>query len=109
AMLKSILLDLQIGDSWIWTAFGSIGLLIIMGVPIFAKDRHMPKVALMLVLLLTFWLGYGSHVASLDAITGLIVHTGHFTTVALWLGVLFVTSWFAKDDLNWKPFLKWFS
>lgn len=109
AMLKSILLDLQIGEAWIWTAFGAVGLAIIVGVPMFAKDRHMPKVALMLVLLLTFWLGYGSHVASLDAVTGLIVHTGHFTSVALWLGVLFVISWFSSNESNWTVFLKWFS
>lgn len=109
AMMKSILLDLQIGKAWLWTALGAAGLAIIVGVPVFAKDRHMPKVALMLTLLLTFWLGYGSHVASLDAINGLIVHAGHFTAVAIWLGILFIVSWFAKDDLNWHAFLRWFS
>lgn len=109
AMMKSILLDLQIGEAWLWTTLGAAGLAIIIGVPAFAKDRNMPKVALMLTLLLTFWLGYGSHVASLDAINGLIVHTGHFTAVAVWLGILFVVSWFAKDDSNWTAFLRWFS
>jgi len=69
----------------------------------------MPKIALMLTLLLTFWLGYGSHVASLDAFKGLIVHTGHFVAVAVWLGILFVVSWFATDDNHWASFLKWFS
>jgi len=108
-MMKSILLDLQIGEAWLWTTLGAAGLAIIVGVPVFARDRHMPKVALMLTLLLTFWLGYGSHVASLDAINGLIIHTGHFTAVAVWLGILFIVSWFAKDDSNWAAFLRWFS
>jgi len=108
-MMKSILLDLQIGEAWLWTTLGAVGLAIIVGIPVFARDRHMPKVALMLTLLLTFWLGYGSHVASLDAINGLIIHSGHFTAVAVWLGILFVVSWFAKDDSNWAAFLKWFS
>ncbi|MFC6331533.1 copper resistance D family protein [Paenibacillus septentrionalis] len=109
AMMKSILLDLSIGEAWIWTTLGALGLAAILGVPVFARDRHMPKVALILVLLLTFWLGYGSHVATLDAMNGLIVHTGHFTAVAIWLGILFVVSWFAQDDANWSAFLKWFS
>lgn len=109
AMIKSILLDLQIGEAWIWTTFGAAGLAIVTGIPLFARDRHMPKVALMLILLLAFWLGYGSHVASLDAVRGLIVHTSHFTAVAIWLGILFVVSWFAHDDLNWQAFLRWFS
>jgi len=109
AMMKSILLDLPIGEAWIWTTFGAFGLAIIMGVPVFAKDRHMPKVAFLLILLLAFWLGYGSHIATLDAIKGLIVHTGHFMSVSLWLGILFVVSWFSQDELNWQPFLKWFS
>lgn len=109
AMMKSILLDLQIGEAWLWTAVGAAGLAMIVGIPVFAKDRHMPKIALMLTLLLTFWLGYGSHVASLDAFKGLIVHTGHFVAVAVWLGILFVVSWFATDDNHWASFLKWFS
>lgn len=109
SMMKSILLDLQIGQAWIWTAIGSAGLLIINTVPVFKQDRHMPKVSFLLTLLLTVWFGYASHAASLSTIKGLAVHAGHFLAVILWLGILFIVAWFSKPPQHWHAFLNWFS
>jgi putative copper resistance protein D len=33
----------------------------------------------------------------------------HFLAVSVWIGILFVVSWFSSDEANWKPFLRWFS
>lgn len=108
-MVKSILLDLPIGEAWLWTLLGSAGLSVMVGVKAFARDRHMPKVAFVLCLLLTFWLGYSSHSASINSFSGLVVHTTHFIFVSLWIGILFIVGWFATDYRNWDKFLKWFS
>lgn len=108
-MVRSILLDLPIGEAWLWTLLGSAGLAVMVGVPVFTRDKHMPKVAFILTLLLTFWLGYASHAASITSYRGLVVHTSHFTAVSLWLGVLFIVSWFATDYSKWDRFLRWFS
>src|SRR5690606_12874544 len=108
-MVKSIVSDLQLGQAWLWTLIGSIGLLCIHTIPVFKQDRHMPKVSFLLLLLLTIWFGYASHAASLSTLKGLLVHSAHFIGVILWLGVLFVIAWFAKAPYNLKPFLNWFS
>lgn len=108
-MIRSILLDLPVGEAWLWTLLGSIGLAIMVGIPAFAKDRHMPKVGLLLTLLLSVWFGFASHASSLSSFRGLVVHTGHFTSVTIWLGILFIVSWFATDYSQWAKFLKWFS
>ena len=108
-MIKSVILDLQIGQAWTWTVLGCSGLLIINTVPVFKQDRHMPKVSFLLTLLLTIWFGYASHAASLSTIKGLVVHAGHFLAVILWLGVLFIVAWFSKPPQHWHAFLNWFS
>ncbi|MFD0588249.1 copper resistance D family protein [Paenibacillus sp. GCM10027627] len=108
-MLKSVLLDVNSGKAWIWTAIGSIGLAVLLGLKAFRNDKHMPKVALFITLLLIVWLGYASHASSLSSIKGLVIHTTHFLGFSIWIGILFVVGWFSKDSSNWPAFLKWFS
>lgn len=108
-MLKSILLDVNAGKAWIWTALGSIGLAVLLGVKAFRNDKHMPKVALFVTVLLIVWLGYASHASSLSSIKGLVVHSTHFLAFSIWIGILFVAGWFSRSDGNWPAFLRWFS
>lgn len=109
AMLKSILLDVKAGKAWLWTALGAAGLAVLLSAKSFRNDRHMPKVALFVTMLLIVWLGYASHASSLSALKGLVVHTTHFFAFSLWIGILFVTAWFSRNENNWPAFLKWFS
>ncbi|NIK74904.1 putative copper resistance protein D [Paenibacillus castaneae] len=109
AVLKSILLDINSGKAWLWTAIGSAGLAFLLGLKSFRNDKHMPKVALFVTLLLIVWLGYASHASALYGLKGLITHAAHFLAVSVWIGILFVISWFSKDQANWPAFLKWFS
>ena len=37
------------------------------------------------------------------------INTAHFTAVSVWVGILFVVSWFSKNHSNWLNFLKWFT
>lgn len=109
SILKSILLDINTGKAWLWTAIGSIGLAFLLGLKAFRGDKHMPKVALFVTLLLIVWLGYAGHASSLNGFRGLITHASHFLAVSVWIGILFVVSWFSKDSANWHAFLRWFS
>ncbi|MBH5317095.1 CopD family protein [Paenibacillus sp. GSMTC-2017] len=108
-MMKSLLLEVNSGKAWIWTTVGSIGLAVLLGLKSFRNDKHTPKVALFVTLLLIVWLGYASHASALSSFKGIVVHTLHFLGFSVWIGILFVVSWFAKDENNWTPFLKWFS
>lgn len=108
-MLKSILLDVNSGKAWIWTLVGSSGLVVLLGLKSFRNDKHMPKVALFVTFLLIVWLGYASHASALSSLKGLVVHTAHFLAFSVWIGILFVVSWFSKDERNWPAFLNWFS
>ncbi|MEK3882730.1 CopD family protein [Paenibacillus sp. PL2-23] len=108
-MLRSILLDVNAGKAWIWTALGSAGLLVLLGVRAFRSDKHMPKVALFVTMLLVIWLGYASHASSLSSIKGLVVHSAHFLAFTVWIGILFAAGWFGRSGDNWPAFLRWFS
>ncbi len=109
AVLKSILLDINTGKAWIWTAIGSAGLAFLLGLKAFQDDKHMPKIALFITFLLIVWLGYASHASALYSFKGLVTHALHFLAVSVWIGILFVIGWFSKDEANWQPFLRWFS
>jgi len=109
SILKSILLDINTGKAWLWTTIGSAGLAFLLGLKAFRGDKHMPKVALFVTFLLIVWFGYAGHASSLYGFRGLITHASHFLAVSVWIGILFVVSWFSKDNANWKAFLRWFS
>lgn len=109
SILKSILLDINTGKAWLWTAIGACGLAMLLGLKSFRDDKHMPKVALFVTILLIIWLGYAGHASSLYGFRGLLTHTAHFLGVSVWIGVLFIVSWFSKDHANWPAFLRWFS
>ncbi|WP_051251178.1 copper resistance D family protein [Paenibacillus harenae] len=109
SILKSILLDINTGKAWVWTVIGSTGLAFLLGLQSFRNDRHMPKVALFVTFLLIVWLGYAGHASSLYGLRGLVTHASHFLAVSVWIGILFIASWFSKDQANWRSFLRWFS
>ena len=109
SILKSIILDINTGKAWLWTTLGSIGLALLLGLKSFQNDKHMPKVALFVTFLLIVWLGYAGHASSLYGFRGLVTHTAHFLAFSVWIGILFVVSWFSKDNANWSAFLRWFS
>ncbi len=109
AMAKEIILTFQIGKAWLWSTIGSAGLIVILQIKALRHDKNMPYVALFIVLLLAIWVGYASHSASLYPLIGMFAHSLHFIAVSVWIGVLFVISWFTSDQKNWYAFLHWFS
>ncbi|MEF2248276.1 copper resistance D family protein [Paenibacillus sp. IITD108] len=108
-MAKVIILEFNLGKAWLWTAVGCCGLFLILQLKAFRNDKHMPYIALFITFLLFVWVGFGSHASSLYTFKGLVVHSLHFMSVSVWIGILFVISWFSRDQNNWESFLRWFS
>lgn len=108
-ILRQVLSDIDAGKAWLWTLIGSLGLAALLALKSFRDDKHMPKVGLFITFLLIVWLGYASHSASLYGMKGVIVHSAHFLAVAVWIGILFVASWFSRNGENWPAFVRWFS
>ncbi|MFF2094050.1 copper resistance D family protein [Paenibacillus sp. NPDC058174] len=108
-MIKSILIDIKAGKAWIWTLVASLGLTVLLALPSFRNDKHMPKVGLFITLLLAVWLGYASHASTLYGTKGLIVHSAHFIAVTVWIGILLIAGWFSRNEQHWESFLGWFS
>ncbi|MFC4776517.1 copper resistance D family protein [Paenibacillus sp. GCM10023252] len=109
SMLQDMLRDIDAGKAWLWTLIASSSLAVLLGLKSFREDKHMPKVALFILLLLIVWLGYASHAASLYSWKGILAHSAHFLAVTVWVGVMLVASWFSTSDDNWLAFVRLFS
>ncbi|HWK21856.1 MAG TPA: CopD family protein [Ureibacillus sp.] len=107
--LQSVLLTFEVGKAWLFTFIISI----ILMVYIFLFDFQEKKVYCFMGLALTFILilalGWSSHASSYTILWGFLSDTVHFLAVTVWVGILFVISWFSKNHLHWANFLKWFT
>ncbi|QGQ96609.1 copper resistance protein CopD [Paenibacillus psychroresistens] len=106
---KSVLFTFEEGKAFLWTLALSIILLIILTVYDIRNQPTLLVLSLLLTLLMVLALGWSSHVASKYGEVGFLAHTVHFLAVSVWMGLLFVTGWFAKDHRNWLAFLKWYT
>ncbi|WP_053362388.1 CopD family protein [Bacillus sp. FJAT-27251] len=101
--LYSVLTDFQVGNAWLVISWACLFMMI----TILLNGSKYLKAFWLTIMILA--VGYSSHVASLTLWSGWLAHSLHFLSVVLWAGVLLHVSWFAKDEVNWKPFVNWFS
>lgn len=92
-----------VGLSWIVTLAFSIMLLLVI-----AKGNF-PRYSILLVVFIIASLAWSSHTASIQFTTGIINDFIHTLAMSVWVGTLFVVSFFSKNDKNWLAFLKWFT
>jgi len=98
-----VLTQFNVGKGWIITAIVSV----MLWVTLFLKgSKHLQAFWL---LLLIGSVGYASHVASLSFWSGFFLHTVHFLSVCVWVGILLQVAWFSKEAKNWAKFLRWFN
>lgn len=106
--LKSVLLTIAVGKSWIYLLIFSI----IIGLFIFFFDHKTDElysvIGILLVLMLIMGIGWSTHSHSTHGLKGFVTHVIHFTSVVIWVGILLVVTWFSKNIANWGNFLKWF-
>jgi putative copper resistance protein D len=108
-IFTDVLFDTNFGKGWIYTLILAVALLLIVSVKQFQNDKATPYVGITILFALVIAFGWSSHTSSLYGWKGIVVHTIHFLAVIVWLGILFVVAWFAKDRQNWSSFLRWFS
>jgi putative copper resistance protein D len=106
-VLKSVLFTFEIGRSWI-ASFILCGFLFLLLLnKKFYKAHYLTGIFLTVVLILSF--GWASHATALSKFSGFITQSLHVLCVSIWIGVLFMVSWFSINEKNWLPFLKWFT
>ena len=106
--LQSILLTFEVGKAWLFMLI--IALFLGLYIRLFddKKSIYYSIVGTLLVLLLIMGVSLSSHAGSIQGFKGIMTHFVHFTAVVIWVGILFVISWFSKNTNNWLSFLKWF-
>ncbi|WP_374717563.1 copper resistance D family protein [Neobacillus sp.] len=107
--IQSVLFQFEVGKSWVRIGIVSV-LLFIFLIPV--KLDRKPIFALqglLFTLILIGLTGWASHASSLSKWEGSLTHSTHLLAVCIWVGILAVVSWFAKNSTNWEKFLKWFT
>lgn len=107
--LQSVLFTFEVGKAWIFTFIVALFLYIFLFLFNIEEKQLYRGFALALTILLILALGWSSHPSSYNFLWGFIGDTLHFTAVSIWVGILLVISFFAKDHNNWLNFLKWFT
>ena len=106
--LTSVLLTFEVGKSWIYLLIFSI----ILGVFVYLFDHKTDVlysvIGILLLLVLIMGIGWSTHAHSVHGMKGFLTHIVHFTSVVVWVGILFVVSWFSRSYENWSNFLNWF-
>ncbi|MFC4023776.1 copper resistance D family protein [Oceanobacillus longus] len=105
---ESVLLTFKVGNAWVYTFILSIILGLFITLTDGRKHKAYSLAGLTIVFLLVIGVALSSHASSISPIAGFAIHMMHFLAVTVWVGLLFVVSWFSKNTANWMNFLKWF-
>ncbi len=108
-IFKNVLLTFEVGQSWVFITLISALLIRVLLPKNFKSNPILLGLALLLTLLMLVGYTRSSHAASITEWQGFLAHTFHFLAVTVWIGILFVASWFSKTKENWLRFLKWFT
>ncbi|WP_430787468.1 copper resistance D family protein [Virgibacillus flavescens] len=108
-VLKNVIFTFEIGKSWLFITIVSVILMIVLLRKNSTEKRHLLVWALVLSLLMLVGYTRSSHAATITEWQGFIFQTLHFLSVVVWIGILFIVSWFAKNKTNWLAFLRWFT
>ena len=106
---QTVILGFTIGKAWAFTCVMSLFFILYLFTFPVLTDKRFTAGGLLFTLVLIVSISWSSHAASLTDWTGVFSHTVHFTAVSIWVGLLLMSGWFAKDDANWLPFLRWLS
>lgn len=108
-ILTNIILTFEIGKAWIFISIITVILLFVLKSKDLSTKMHLKIWALFLVLLMLLGYTRSAHASTITEWSGFLVQTLHFLSVTIWIGILFIVSWFSKDKRNWQQFLKWFT
>ncbi|MFE4706873.1 copper resistance D family protein [Peribacillus simplex] len=106
---QSVLFTFEVGKAWIFTYILTNLLFIFIVWFDYRKKPFYSYIGILFTFLLILALGWSSHASSIEQWKGFLAHTLHYLAVTLWVGILFIVSWFSKNHANWLNFLKWFT
>lgn len=109
--LEMVVFSFQIGTAWISLTIASAALALLIVLFYRKKNAHW-SIYLASMALLAAIIGFQAsvgHAASANSLIGFTTHTMHYLAVSVWIGTLFVVSWFSKSYVNWEGFLEWFT
>ena len=106
---QSVLFTFEVGKAWILTFILSSLLFIFIVWFDYTIKRLYSWIGLILSIMLILAFAWSSHASTLDPTIGFLTDAAHFGAVSIWVGIVFIVSWFSKDHKNWQLFLKWFT
>lgn len=107
---SKVITDYKIGNAWVLTLFIAIALLYLHQLGSTSRLYTFKWHGIfVLSILLVGCFGWASHSATVYEWQGFVAQSIHFLALTIWVGVMLVVGWFAKDSLNWSVFLRWFS
>lgn len=107
--MQMVLLTFDIGNAWIFTTIVVLSLILFIAKFYQAENPAYSWIGCLLTILLITGLAWSSHASSLEQGKGFLTHFIHFTAVTVWVGIMYVASWFSKNHDNWLRFLHWFT
>ncbi len=106
--VRTVLYSFETGKSWLLTFI--VCTVTFLFVLLFEnKNRLHGFFGLVFSIVLILTLGWSSHASSIDRFWGFISDSLHLLSVSIWVGILFLVSWFSINYSNWIKFLKWYT
>lgn len=106
-----VVLGYKIGQAWMVTMI--LALLVTVSYFIVEQTQTMVAKIIFFITVITFTISssWASHAASLDEAGGFLYNGMHFIAATIWMGTIFIVSWFANDEnvQKWSSFIRWFS
>ncbi|WP_332645818.1 copper resistance D family protein [Lysinibacillus sp. 54212] len=107
--LANVLVSYKVGLAWSLIFLLSLMLLIYLKYFNTRSSVGYSMLGILLMLGIIASSAWASHAGSIEPLLGFIFDFTHLLSVSVWVGTLFVISWFSKDTKNWAAFLQWFS
>jgi putative copper resistance protein D len=108
-IFPQVLFDFTVGKAWLWTLGLSLCLFVVVILEDFREKRSFAVLALIITVAIIFANSWSSHSASLTDYQGWLGNSLHLLAVSVWIGVLLMVGFFARQSINWSAFLRWFT
>lgn len=105
-IITTITLTFRIGQVWLFIA--ALSFLLLLAALLRLSQHIKLYCGLAFTILIIMALGWSSHAASMSLWKGFMTHTAHMLAVCVWVGVLFIVSWFSVNAAYWRAFLRWY-
>ncbi|MBD8070662.1 copper resistance D family protein [Bacillus sp. PS06] len=106
--LIMVVTSYTVGTAWSFTLLGSFLLLSFIAIG-FTEKASFGAIGSLLTLGIILTVAWSSHAGVMDPFLGIIGDFLHLVAVSIWVGVLLIAGWFAKNHNHWLNFLKWYS